>query len=428
MSNLAFLDLNDSNLQLWHRDQHLYSPGYALLEGKQYQFGLAARDTARLHPRQVNTRYWWQLSTETLQPALGHARHHADLVHAHLLELHRGAGEPAQLLLAAPSSMQREQLALLLGIAQQCPFDIVGLANRSAVLASSYGAAGGKVFHLEVQLHQSLLTELTQSSGKIHLQRSVPLPGNGLLQLQEQLVELIAAAFIRQTRFDPRRKAQTEQQLYNALADALQALTLSDATNIEINGYRARIERSELLTPGQALFTSCTEVMGGPTSQDRLIVDPFAALLPGLQAHFSRLQLTPEVVPSDAVHKALQQHQQLLVVPDQPLSFIDVLPVLHSNQQIPAAGERNTVAVTPKKQPTHVLIAGIAQPLQNARAAFADGVEFTHNNKGWLLQNGIGLTINGLVPRPEQVLEIGDIIGTATAQKLHLILVEAIGR
>ena len=45
---IALLDINDSNLQLWHGDQQLQSPGYALLDGKQYRFGSGARAAARV--------------------------------------------------------------------------------------------------------------------------------------------------------------------------------------------------------------------------------------------------------------------------------------------------------------------------------------------------------------------------------------------
>ena len=55
----ALLDINDSNLQLWHGDLHLQSPGYALLRGGQYVYGIDARAAARLEPRNINTRYWW---------------------------------------------------------------------------------------------------------------------------------------------------------------------------------------------------------------------------------------------------------------------------------------------------------------------------------------------------------------------------------
>ena len=80
------------------------------------------------------------------------------------------------------------------------------------------------MFHLEIQLHQAVISELAERNEQVELQRTTPLPGCGLLQLQERLVELIAAEFVRQTRFDPRRKAATEQQLYDALPAALRAL------------------------------------------------------------------------------------------------------------------------------------------------------------------------------------------------------------
>ncbi|MDG2325106.1 MAG: hypothetical protein P8L70_00100, partial [Halioglobus sp.] len=144
---VALLDTNDCVLQLWGAGPVQQSPGYALLEGKDYQFGNDARGSARLRPRDINSRYWWQLSVEPLQPALGPARHTADLVHAHLLQLHREAGQPKELLLACSGSMQREQLSLLLGIVQQCPFEVVGLVNRSALLGSLHGGPG-RLFHL----------------------------------------------------------------------------------------------------------------------------------------------------------------------------------------------------------------------------------------------------------------------------------------
>ena len=80
--SIGLLDLHDTNLQLWHQDTRVQSPGYALLKGKEYLFGAPARAAAKLQPRAINTRYWWQLSTELLQPALGPARHTGDLVHA----------------------------------------------------------------------------------------------------------------------------------------------------------------------------------------------------------------------------------------------------------------------------------------------------------------------------------------------------------
>jgi hypothetical protein len=424
---IALLDINDSNLQLWHGDRQLQSPGYALLDEQQYRFGNSAREAARLHPRKINTRFWWQLNTQELQPALGPARHTGDLVHAHLLDIHQQGGEPGEILLSVSSSLQREQLALLLGIIQQCPFNAVGLVNRSVALASAYGGPG-KVYHLEIQLHQAVISELAQSNGQIELQRTIPLPGCGLLQLQERLVEIIAAAFIRQTRFDPRRKAETEQLLYDALPGALRELHSASETNLEIGGYRARIVRSELAAAGTRLFDSAPGAMGVLAPEDRIIVDPIATLLPGLQ---ERIPQT-EVLAADALPRALKLHMDNLIQRNETLKFITTLPCLgetppthtediagepDNTPSEPAPAEQATPAV-----PTHVLLGATASPLQAGGTTLNPELELHCDHGRWILRgHGIGSAqVNNEAYTAGVALGAGDSIswGAATAAVL----------
>ncbi len=415
---IALLDINDSNLQLWHGSTHLQSPGYALLVDQQYRFGNPARAAARLQPRDINTRYWWQLSTETLQPALGPARHTGDLVHAQLKELHREGGQPAEVLMAVSGSMQRDQLALLLGIVQQCPFAAVGLVHRSVALGSLHGAAG-RLFHLEIQLHQAVISELAQRDGKVELVRSLPLPGAGLLQLQEKLVEIIATAFIRQTRFDPRRKAITEQQLYDALPDALRALGRDNETNIEVSGYRAGINRGELLAAGQRLFSSAREAIGAAQPGDRVIADPVAGLLPGLAAQLPGF----EVLATDCVRTALEHHLEQLVQRERALSFVTALPALAPGPVAAPAATVSAVAATPPRPAaTHLLQGHRALPLAAAGSTLGQGWHLEHSAAGWRLRGATaGLLVNGSSCQPDQVLGGGDTIRAGTGPDLLLI-------
>jgi hypothetical protein len=417
---VAFLDANDATLQLWCGESQLQSPGYALLEGNQYRFGSAARAAARLQPRNINTRFWWQLNMEPLQPALGPARHTGDLVHAHLQAMHEEVDKPDEWILAVPGSMQREQLSLLLGIIAQCPFDAVGLVNRSVALASAL-TGSGRMFHLEIQLHQALLSELTESNGVVELQRAVPLPGCGMLQLQERLVETIAAAFIRQTRFDPRRKAGTEQALYDRLPDTLRTLQSQAETNIEVNGYRARINRSDLANAGQRLFDAAPQAMGVARPDDQILLDPLATLLPGLSECFN----SPVLLKPNALHEALLAQADHIIRRDQTLSFMTSLPAL--GQAIvpkePAAQEIASKTVDPdtapdtneskaknsttvhagssqtneKPVPTHALIRDRAIPLHTAGTELAPGCIAIHNGRFWHLSgaNSAQATLNG---------------------------------
>ena len=430
---VALLDINDSNLQLWHADRQLQSPGYALLEGKQYRFGNSARAAARLHPRQINTRFWWQLNTQALQPALGPARHTGDLVHAHLLDIHQQGGKPEEILLSVSSSLQRDQLALVLGIIQQCPFNAVGLVNRSVALASLYGGPG-KLYHLEIQLHQAVISELAEGGGKVELQRSIPLPGCGLLQLQERLVEIIAAAFIRQTRFDPRRKAETEQLLYDALPGALRELQSASETNLEVNGYRARIVRSELEAAGKRLFNSAPEAMGVLTPGDRVIVDPLADLLPGLRNSIPQA----EILATDALPKALNRHMDSLVQRNETLNFITALPSLtrestaqrHSDREGDVPESRPTQedppAMATGEAPTHLLRGAIAQALEESGTELETGLELYCDHGHWLLRGDLvtQAQVNGNSYQPDAALKPGDTItsGADTTSVLIAVL------
>lgn len=397
---IALLDTNDCNLQLWGAGTRVQSPGYALLTGNSYRFGQEARNSARLRPRDINNRFWWQLGTEPLQPTLGPARHSADLVHAHLLQVHEAAGQPAELLLSCSGTMQREQLSLLLGISEQCPFTAVGLVNRSVLLGSLYGGSG-RLFHLEVQLHQAVVTQLSRNSNEVTVERSVPLPGCGLLALQERLVEVAASAFIRQTRFDPRRKADTEQMLYDALPAALQVLNEKPETNIEINGYRARLLAADMTAAGQRLFTAAADIIGAPQAADRVLAEPLAALLPGLRNSFTDLA----IANADDLWQATQQHGERLIHRDGPLHFISALPSLSSGHG--DAIEPAFIPAIPAARPSHLLRGAIASPLKD-NMILHQGTRLADTPSGWTIAGNA--MVNGAACEAGTLLAAGDRI------------------
>jgi hypothetical protein len=119
--SLAVLELNDAALLLGDAGGVVVrSPGFALLTADAPVLGEAARAVARIDPRRTNNQFWQRLGTEPLHHAPTHTRHHADIGYRHLLHVHELGGKPAEVLLAVPGSFTREQLALLLGIAERC--------------------------------------------------------------------------------------------------------------------------------------------------------------------------------------------------------------------------------------------------------------------------------------------------------------------
>jgi hypothetical protein len=316
----VILDLNDCQLRLWRDGATLFSsPGYALLQGKHYVFGEDARKQARLHPRSINHRFWWQLDTEPMNPAFGPGRHTADLVHAHLLDIHQQAQQTDQLILAAPGSMQTGQLALLLGIIEQCPFSAVGLVDR-AVASCAAQAVSGSYGHIDLQLHQALVTHLELDNGVLQRRLATPVPGCGWLAIQDRMAQSIADSFIRQTRFDPRRQATIEQQLYDALPDLMRALLEEQEYNLELGGHRARLER-------QTLAESCSDLLqriaqSASKAGTQFSVESLLAMIPGVAE-----QLGPvEVLPENALFENIERNQQMLEGDDSGLHFVTRLP------------------------------------------------------------------------------------------------------
>lgn len=425
---MALLDCRDTRISLWRDSGVLHSPGFVLLDGAQYRFGEAALEQSRLRPRDSNSRFWWQLSTQPLKPSLGAARHTADLVHSHLRHIHESGGEPDSMVLAVPDSMPPEQLSLLLGVAQACSFSVTGLVSRSVLIASNSPvlAAGTSVLHLEAQLNQTIVNELLLEGGRIRVARSTPLPACGVLALQERCVSAIASAFIQQTRFDPRRSASSEQTLYNMLPEILATLRARGEASIDIDGHRCRVTASALASASERLIAGLTQAR--PTADIPLLLDPELQQLPGMESLSGELHTLSE----DAIWDAFATQRDNIVVPGDDVHLINRLPPAGARAEAVTA-ERS--AAEPQPAPaaaapasadsaaaiaTHVLIGTRALPLRGASVELGGGFSLRARQSYWTLHGDGGL-INGLPSTPQQPLSLGDTLSLGSAGHGRLI-------
>ena len=105
-------------------------PGYAFVDGTRSLFGVEALATARLNPRQVNNRYWRELSESALPGSSGQYETFADLAQTQLERLWSAcADDLTEVLFAVPGYWVAEQLGLLLGIAEELGIPARGLVN-----------------------------------------------------------------------------------------------------------------------------------------------------------------------------------------------------------------------------------------------------------------------------------------------------------
>ena len=408
----AILDLNDSTLTLWHKGESVASPGYAWFDGQRYQFGAPALATRRRTPRSVNARYWSQLDTQPLTPALGPARHHADLAHDHLHSLYQMSGAPTSILAAVPGCMSRDQLSLLLGIVEALPFHIAGLVHRTAVLAAASALTEG--VHIELQLQQVVLTPFNTDQGYVMAGQSQRLPGQGLLAVFDRLATIISQRFIAQTRFDPLRSADSEQALYDQLPTLLETLEQQAETTLSIDGYNARIVRDDLVPAGDELAQKINPLVDADAA---LLLENPLSTLPGLNLCQRR-----QAIDSASLLSLIHQHDdELRQAPDQ----------LHLNKRIRRTDGAHTESTpspadTAHPVPSHVLIGHTAHKLSE-NTQLGDGITFAHSERGIVISAGenSSITVNGQALSPGQLLKAGDVLSDGLGLYATLILVES---
>ena len=369
---MRLLDCNDASLRLWKDGDALWSPGVVWLSGDRYQFGEPAWEQARRAPREINNRYWHRLSTQPLSPALGPARHTADLVHAHLEALLNGIS--GDITLAIPGAMEPGQLSLLLGILQTLPVTASGVVHRSALVGA---ATGQSCAHVELQLHQASISDVTVDNGVARAGETQLLPGHGLLGLMDDIAERIGEQFVAQTRFDPQRRADTEQALYLQLPDLLRALGTQSEVSCSVEGHSARIAADALRPVGAAFTQALAPLL--PAGTAHIALDALLSALPGLDLPVQATTTGPEDISLIA---------GTLAPPKGELHFQREVPCGNatSSGQAPADLQQLAAASTQPKteqesleisqapgSATHSLTGGHAVPLSPGKH-IADGV------------------------------------------------------
>ncbi|MGH8246159.1 MAG: hypothetical protein ACREUU_06980 [Gammaproteobacteria bacterium] len=316
------IELNDSEIRVARGNKVLHrSPGYAIVRGGETILGEKALRQARLHPRAAYNRFWSSLNENPLQTGTDQVRHNADLVYAHLRTLHELAGKPKEVIFAVPGDLTREQLALLLGIAQACGFTSAGLVD-SAVAAAAATVGPGRYVHVDVQLHRVVITRL--AVGEMVARESIDtIDDAGVVPIHDASASLIADAFIEQCRFDPLHHAETEQALYDQLAQCLKTLSERPEVSLEIefrgSRHLAKLKRIALL---DVLAPRYAEIIRRLDTDRSVLLSSRLAALPA----FAERVAGAHVLEANAVFSGCAVHLNVIRSSGVDVSFITRLP------------------------------------------------------------------------------------------------------
>ena len=431
---LSALEINDTGLTLLNAgSEPLISPGVAILDNRQLLLGEEAARQCRLKPANANSQFWQRLNLDPLASTTREIRTSADLVYSHLKSLWNPGPGDHEVILVVPGVYNSEQLALLLGITNECGIPVRGMVD-AAVAASRYSAAGGRLLHLDVHLHRMVISEMEEGS-LIRRERSDSIAGVGLSQLADLWCNRIADEFVRNTRFDPMHQAESEQLLYDLLPGWLARLEREGSALLEVDSrgrkYQLSFKREQLLDASREVFRQVAEqvTLRGDGNGVLVQLSHRARALPGLADALDELE-NCQVITLEAHAGVLGaiRHAARIRCDRDNLRYVTSLPWeprdIGSASGDPVQKDPAHKAVQ-KPLATHILVEGIAYRPAPALSLVVDAqgthVQAHHDGRpGWhirMTDSGLFLsgdhpwTVNGSPARADQPLLAGDQVG-----------------
>lgn len=375
---LVAVELNDAGLVVARPGppagptQLLESPGYALLHEGRVLVGEEAARRSRIAPLYAQDRFWQELGLGPLPWSSGPVQTQADLACAQLSSLMEPLRESVDaMLIAVPPGYAREQLGLLLAIADETGVPARGLVDLG-LAASAFDPVVPHQLHLDLHLHQAVVTVLEHARVDSALRRTryEILPGTGLQGIQQALMEFAATRFVRVTRFDPLHEAATEQRLFDLLptwvAQAAQAGEVDAELDFGSVHHRVNLTSRQL---ADAVEHQVTRVLGLVQASRpaglpvRLHVSARAGAVPGLLQRLATLR-DCEIVCLERGAAALGAlaHSDAILRPSGDVTLVHRLPIARG--AAPGAIEAPPEAIAPEATPTHVLFRGRAWPIR----------------------------------------------------------------
>ncbi len=358
------------------------SPGFALPEKDGLLVGKAAEKKAHLFPRQIISKFWDHLNTEPLeQPGKYIPQSTAEIAFNHLGSIWQKIQKTGRdVILAVPAYYSRQQLGLILGIANELSIPVKGFVPLA--LAASPGAHPGKMMlHLDIHLNRLEVTCIDQEE-QLSMQDTVTATEKALIHLHRKWAEAIAREFVKTTRFDPLHRAAAEQELYDRLPGVLYNLQQGPSIAFDMTSgsrtYGITLTRDLFIRQAEPVYTEMRQLIQGLWKKHRkneaaavLLLTHRLARLPGCMEFFGGIK-GAEIVQLEegaAARGALKiQHQLPDQADSEEISFLTSLPL-----QLNRSNQTRTRADSENLSPTHLLYHNIAYPISDKPLTVGSG-------------------------------------------------------
>lgn len=414
------LDLVDTNLRLGKDGEISYSePGIALVEPKNLTFGSDALAKIKLQPDQEQSQYWQKMDQSPVHPSGFAVETQADLVYRQLVsiceESQLQSEEPVWVVV--PGNLSNSQIALLYGIAMQTQLRIADFVDRGVAAASSVDVHGSCVF-VDLGLHRTIVTQLSVED-VVQKTRVSVLSRLGWLPLFNAWIRHVTNRFLDSARFDPRKFANTEQQVFDQLIDFVTGVDDACVLHVEHLGNVRQVEltRAELASAAHEHYRAVLTYIdqGCPV----LLLED-SAKLPGFVGFLNVEGSTCFERSFSDLYEAVNRLESSDSKTDSRTLHVEI-PHVKSHRSSVSQGPVVSLA------PTHLVRKSIAYPIGSSFSRHdlgeaSLGFEINKNSQGLTVApiDGAALEVNGRRIDRETAVKTGDSI-VASSGKFEII-------
>jgi hypothetical protein len=321
----------------------------------------------RSRPAEASTRHWNDIAAEGGASAAA-----LPLAAAELRWRLRAAGEGGggAAWIAVSAAFSPRALSDVLAVVQSASLRVAGFVDAAVASVAPLGLSKPAIV-LEVGLHHVAATAV-ECGPVVRRRRSIVSRGGGLLDIYQSWLDVVSAAMVLRTRFDPLHDAAVEQRLFGELQALAAQAVESGSTTVTLDGptgerHEVTVARDQFAAAAAARYRELERCLhelrraGAPVA----IVVPAALLgLAGLRERLETLSDCELIVVPDGWAAAVASQ---LPVPDRAETQVRLLRRLPVATIVPQGdaplrerlGERMRAGI----EPTHLLHAGRALPL-----------------------------------------------------------------
>lgn len=338
----------------------------ALIESQTILVGEQAEHQAHLRPREISTNYWANLSENS---ETKHVVSNANIALQHLKHACKEANCSTEtIILITPTTLDKQDLGLLLGICKKLSLNVVGLVSNAALVMQQH-IPNCKAVFLDLLQQKLAISELIQSDAGISLKQPNRIINYGLQSFIGNCAQSIADKFISETRFDPLHSANDEQLFFDMLPLWLNMLKKNNSIECKLKSadknYSINIDQNHLQQSNQKLFEEIAAHLSVLFHNNKSVVifcSSSCGQAFGLQTFLNNLPGCAIVALSNdsIINHALNNKNEL--INNGQVHYINSLPWQNSITPLSLQFNAGQLANITSK-PTHVLIDGHAYSL-----------------------------------------------------------------